>query len=135
MKTNYATNIIWDCDGDAVSLPTEIRLPDGMVDEKEISDFISNVTGYQHRGFCVVVRDEGANIPHMIENIQKVLRSEEEYCNDLQKSLIDRVKASTVEELAHGRLDGILNDIGRSVEKMRGLREQIEVLELVLSKA
>lgn len=48
-----ATNIAWDTDGEDVVLPTEIELPDGMVDEDEISDCISDQTGYCHMGFCV----------------------------------------------------------------------------------
>ena len=39
-----ATNIKWDTDGDMeflAELPTEMKLPDGMTDEDEISD------GYQ----------------------------------------------------------------------------------------
>lgn len=41
-----ATNIQWDTDGDAKALsklPGEIDIPDGMTDEDEISDYISNV--------------------------------------------------------------------------------------------
>lgn len=49
-----ATNIQWDTDGDAKALsklPGEIDIPDGMTDEDEISDYISNVTGFCHFGF------------------------------------------------------------------------------------
>ena len=46
-----ATNIIWDTDGEDVDLPTEILLPPGMTDEDEISDYISDVTGFCHMGF------------------------------------------------------------------------------------
>lgn len=51
-----ATNIIWDTDGDQdilESLPTEIEIPDDMTDEEEISDYISDVTGYCHMGFAL----------------------------------------------------------------------------------
>ena len=46
-----ATNIIWDTDGEDVDLPTEIQLPPGMTDEDEISDYISDMTGFCHMGF------------------------------------------------------------------------------------
>lgn len=49
-----ATNIQWDTDDDAKALsklPGEIDIPDGMTDEDEISDYISNVTGFCHFGF------------------------------------------------------------------------------------
>lgn len=48
-----ATNIIWDTDGEDAVLPTEIVIPDGITDEEEISDYISDVTGYCHEGFCL----------------------------------------------------------------------------------
>lgn len=48
-----ATNIIWDVDNkeDLEFLPTEIELPVGMIDEDEISDYISDETGFCHMGF------------------------------------------------------------------------------------
>lgn len=51
-----ATNIIWDVDfedfdSEADVLPNEIEIPDGMEDEEEISDYISDVTGFCHKGF------------------------------------------------------------------------------------
>lgn len=50
-----ATNIQWDTDGESIALPAEIVLPAGMVDEGEISDYISSQTGFCHTGFCVEV--------------------------------------------------------------------------------
>lgn len=47
-----ATNILWDVDyDDNGELPTEIDIPEGMTDEDEISDYLSEVTGYCHQGF------------------------------------------------------------------------------------
>lgn len=49
-----AINILWDIDdGDDVQLPTEIEIPDSMsgADEDEISDYLSDVTGFCHKGF------------------------------------------------------------------------------------
>lgn len=48
-----ATNIQWDVDDpkDLELLPTEIDIPDGIDDEDEISDYISDVTGFCHKGF------------------------------------------------------------------------------------
>lgn len=51
-----ATNILWDVDGDEEvlsSLPTEIEIPEGMTDEEEISDYISDCTGFCHKGFAL----------------------------------------------------------------------------------
>lgn len=51
-----ATNIQWDIDPEyknEVSLPSEIEIPDNITDEDEISDYISNQTGYCHCGFTL----------------------------------------------------------------------------------
>ena len=52
-----ATNIIWDTDGDMEilsTLPTEIEIPSDIEDdEDEISDYLSDVTGFCHKGFAL----------------------------------------------------------------------------------
>lgn len=52
-----ATNIIWDTDGDMEilsTLPTEIEIPSDIEDdEDEISDYLSDVTGFCHNGFAL----------------------------------------------------------------------------------
>lgn len=50
-----ATGIEWDvdCQEDMEDLPTEIEIPDGMEDEEDISDYISDVTGFCHYGFVL----------------------------------------------------------------------------------
>lgn len=50
-----AVNIVWDTDGENVKLPSEIELPFGMFDEDEISDYISDETGFCHYGFELIV--------------------------------------------------------------------------------
>ena len=51
-----AVNIEWDvdCQEDLEDLPTEIEIPDGMKDEDDISDYLSNVTGFCHKGYNLV---------------------------------------------------------------------------------
>jgi len=55
-----AINIKWDIDEEddealcEIDLPTEIDIPNGMEDEDEISDYISDVTGFCHFGFDLV---------------------------------------------------------------------------------
>lgn len=51
-----AINILWDVDNDEDLdfLPEEIEIPDGMTDEDEISDYISDETGFCHCGFDLV---------------------------------------------------------------------------------
>lgn len=50
-----ATNILWavDCEEDLEFLPMEIDIPNDMTDEEEISDYISDVTGFCHKGFVL----------------------------------------------------------------------------------
>ena len=50
-----AYNILWDvgCEDDALFLPKIIHIPDGMEDLDEISDYLSDVTGFCHDGFCL----------------------------------------------------------------------------------
>ena len=51
-----AIHIQWDVDepDELEGLPTEIQIPDSMEDEDEISDYLSDVTGFCHRGFQLV---------------------------------------------------------------------------------
>ncbi len=52
-----AINIKWDTDGDMElldELPTEIEIPNGMTDEEEISDYLSDETGFCHEGFVLM---------------------------------------------------------------------------------
>lgn len=52
-----AVDIIWDVDDEdnpeevLASLPTEIEIPEKMTDESDISDYISDNTGFCHKGF------------------------------------------------------------------------------------
>lgn len=48
-----AVGIIWDVDYEEglELLPKEIEIPDLMTDEDEISDYLSDTTGYCHKGF------------------------------------------------------------------------------------
>ena len=51
-----AIGIEWDVDfpEDLDILPQEILIPDGIQDVDEISDYISDYTGFCHRGFEIV---------------------------------------------------------------------------------
>ena len=51
-----AINIIWDVDfeEDLENLPNEIEIPNGMTDEEEISDYITDEIGFCHKGFELV---------------------------------------------------------------------------------
>lgn len=50
-----AVDIDWDvdCEEDREFLPTEIEIPDGIEDD-EIGDYLSDVTGFCHKGYRVV---------------------------------------------------------------------------------
>lgn len=52
-----AINIKWDTDGDMElleQLPTEMEIPEGMMDEEEISDYLTDEIGFCHEGFEIV---------------------------------------------------------------------------------
>lgn len=51
-----AINIIWDVDyeEDLEFLPAEMDIPDYLENEDEISDYISDETGFCHKGFELV---------------------------------------------------------------------------------
>lgn len=55
---NKVVNIEWDVDNksDLKRLPTEIPLPDDIDpdDDDEVSDYISDLTGFCHTGFEVI---------------------------------------------------------------------------------
>jgi len=76
-----ATNIKWNGDypGHTEGLPTEIEIPDGMTDEDEISDYISDMTGFCHKGFCIVPSDEIEN-----ESVKKTFRIDDTLGNEVE---------------------------------------------------
>lgn len=51
MSKIIATNIEWDCNNN--DLPKNIEIPEGMIDEDQMSDYISEQTGYCHKGFSI----------------------------------------------------------------------------------
>lgn len=51
-----ATNIEWDMHDDDFydeMLPDEIEIPEGITDEDDISDYLSEVTGFCHKGYVL----------------------------------------------------------------------------------
>ena len=49
-----AVDIKWDTDGDMdlfQALPTEVEIPEEIIEEDEISDYLSDMTGFCHVGF------------------------------------------------------------------------------------
>ena len=49
-----ATNIKWDIDYDDNGyLPIEAEIPEGITDEEEIANWLSDEYGYCHEGFCL----------------------------------------------------------------------------------
>ena len=51
-----AINILWVIDGEEVNLPNEIEIPDWVdkEDDDEISDYLSDTTGFCHFGYELV---------------------------------------------------------------------------------
>lgn len=51
-----AVNIKWDADSyeELDQLPQEIEIPSEITDFDEVSDYLSDITGYWHKGFDIV---------------------------------------------------------------------------------
>ena len=56
MSRLVAINRQWDVDyeEDLDGLPQKVILPEGMTDDDEISDYLSDLTGFCHYGFSLV---------------------------------------------------------------------------------
>ena len=56
MSKLVAINIQWDVDDeeDLELLPQRVEIPEEMTDEDEISDYLSDLTGFCHRGFSLI---------------------------------------------------------------------------------
>ena len=56
MSRLAAINIQWDVDYevDLDGLPQKVILPERMTDDDEISDYLSDLTGFCHYGFSLV---------------------------------------------------------------------------------
>lgn len=53
-----AINIQWDTDEELEllkQLPNEMEIPEGMHNEDEISDYLSDQTGFCHYGFNLII--------------------------------------------------------------------------------
>lgn len=56
-KNMKAIDIQWDTDGDTEllsQLPTEMEIPEGIVDEDEMSEYLTEQTGFCHFGFHLI---------------------------------------------------------------------------------
>lgn len=71
-------------------------------------------------------------IESRIENLRKTLSWKEADCEQSRQSLVDRASKCTAEQIAHGWLESNINDIGREVEEIKSLRDQIALLEYIL---
>lgn len=72
--TLVAYDIKWDTDGDKDvldNLPTEIIIPEEMVDGEEIFDYVSDETGFCHAGFKLGIRFRGQICPFNYEQINE----------------------------------------------------------------
>ena len=55
-----AFDIQWDLDEEdaGIQLPSEVDIPEEMIDEDEISDYLSDLTGFCHKGFRLTSDEE-----------------------------------------------------------------------------
>ena len=74
-------------------------------------------------------------IESRIENLRRTLSWKEEELEQSRLSLVERASKCSAVEIAHGWLESNINDIGREVEEIKSLRDQITLLEYVLKNA
>lgn len=74
-------------------------------------------------------------IKSRIENLRNTLSWREAECEKSRMSLVERAAKCTAEEIAHGWLESGINDIGREVEEIKSIRDQIKLLEHILKTA
>ena len=79
----YATHIQWDTDGNdeiREQLPQTIPIPNGMTDEEAISDYLSDQTGFCHKGFQLA---ETPNVKPFTRKLAKTIVAKVEKAESL----------------------------------------------------
>lgn len=74
-------------------------------------------------------------IESRIENLRKALSWKEEELEKSRLGLIERASKCSAVEIAHGWLESDIGTIGREVEEVKSLRDQIALLEYILKNA
>ena len=74
-------------------------------------------------------------IESRIENLKKTLSWKEEELEKSRLCPVERASKCTAEEIAHGWLESDINQIGREVEEVNSLRDQIKLLEYILKNS
>lgn len=75
------------------------------------------------------------DIESRIENLRNALSWKEEECKRTRLSLVERASRCTAKEIAHGWLESDIGSVGRAVEEIQSLRDQIRLLEHILKNA
>lgn len=81
-----AYKIKWDTDGAKVDLPKRVEIPPNITDPDEISDYLSNLTGFCHNGF-------------MLRDVQDMEREKKKHANPR----VDRYYDLTCDSCARSR--------------------------------
>lgn len=115
-----ATNIIWDVDSedDLKSLPTEITIPSDLeeADNDVISDYLSEMTGFCHRGFNLVKNEEKTSINYqLMSKMQKNKAGGYDYIPDY-----DKLRRTAFSEDEKQFIDGLVKQ--NEMFRERGLR-------------
>ena len=70
-----------------------------------------------------------------IKNLEQSLQWREKSLKQARLALVERASECTAEQIAHGWLESDINQIGREVEEVKSLRDQIKLLECLLKDA
>lgn len=74
-------------------------------------------------------------IESRIQNLREALAWKEQECERSRLALIERVSKCTAEQIAHGYLESDIGSIGREIEEIKSIRDQIRLLEVILKNA
>lgn len=74
-------------------------------------------------------------IENCIENLKKTLSWKEDELEKSRQGFVERASKCSAVEIAHGWLESDIGTIGREVEEVKSLRDQIALLEHILKNA
>lgn len=135
-----AFNIIWDVDDerDLQFLPTEIDIPDGMEDDDEISDYISEVTGFCHKGYSLSDENEWEfyQMSPAGEDFGVCLYDEDDIVSAVRKYADDFDGDEHVEELIEAKRNGFrgVPSVSILVHDAEAIQEMLDELAYALEQ-
>lgn len=104
-----AVNIAWDTDGldeGELQIPNEMRIPDELCGEEEISDWLTESTGFCNKGFEVVAASKSYIEARMMNEHGEEVEGYFWYTDDVRYALHETLERANEENVGyeHGQL-------------------------------